>query len=59
MKYKPDDRVLIRPLGIRGTVLVALPSIGIYNVQADSGGPLLPWRESELEPATETEGKQT
>lgn len=51
MSYQPDDRVLIKPLSVRGTVISVRPSTGIYSVQADSGGPPLPWRENELEPA--------
>jgi predicted ATPase len=53
--WKPRDRVLIKPLGVKGTVLVVKPSLGIIRVQADNGGPPLPWRENELEPVTEGE----
>jgi hypothetical protein len=48
MSYQPGDRVLIKPLGVKGTVLASRPALGSYSVQADSGGPPLPWRENEL-----------
>ena len=59
MSFKPDDRVMIKPLGVKGTVL--RPSIfgqlemeqgrpGRYLVQEDVRfHPPLVWKEHELE----------
>jgi len=51
MSIEIDDRVLVKPLGVKGTVVrvradCRMPRV---TVQADSGGPPLPWLEIELE----------
>lgn len=51
MSLKVNSRVLVRPLGVKGTVVRAGRVDGIWIVQADSGGPPLPWNRNELEEA--------
>lgn len=44
-----NDRVLIKPLGVKGTIVRPGKLPGLWVAQADSGGPPLPWHASELD----------
>lgn len=44
-----DERVLIKPLGTKGTVIRPGRLPGIFVVQSDGGGPPLPWHRHELD----------
>jgi hypothetical protein len=51
MSLKPDDRVLVKPLGVKGTVVRAAqpPVAGRWVVRADCSTQDVVWSESELE----------
>jgi prepilin-type processing-associated H-X9-DG protein len=48
MSLEPDDRVLIIPLGVKGTVLRKAAEPGFFVVQADNGGTPVSWLWREL-----------
>ena len=49
MSFNVKDRVLVKPLGVKGTVIRFGQNLGLPVVQADSGGPPMPWNENDLE----------
>jgi hypothetical protein len=49
MSLGPDDRVLVKPLGVKGTVLRKAAAPGFWVVQADNGGKPVSWLWRELE----------
>lgn len=53
MSFQVNDRVLVKPLGVKGIVVRFGQHLGLPVVQADTGGPPMPWNENELEPATD------
>ena len=46
--FKIGDRVLVKPLGVKGKVVRFGRHLGLPVVQADSGGPPLPWEDHDL-----------
>jgi hypothetical protein len=49
MSFELDDRVLVKPLGVKGTVLRKAAAPGFFVVQADNGGRPVSWLWRELE----------
>ena len=49
MSFQPDDRVLVKPLGVKGTVIRIRADDGRVVVLADCSVRAVPWLESELE----------
>jgi hypothetical protein len=47
------DRVLVGPLGVKGTVERAANAPGRWLVTPDNGGQAVSWHEKELEKLTE------
>jgi hypothetical protein len=54
VSFQPDDRVLVKPLGVKGTVLRKAAAPGFFVIQADNGGKPVSWLWRELEkPSTD------
>jgi hypothetical protein len=49
MSLQPDDRVLVKPLGVKGAVVRKAAAPGFWVVQADNGGTPVSWLWRELE----------
>jgi hypothetical protein len=49
VSLKKDDRVLVKPLGVKGTVVRKATAPGFWVVQADNGGTPVSWLWRELE----------
>lgn len=59
MSFKVNDRVLVKPLGVKGTVVRKATAPGFFVVQDDNGGRPVSWLWRELEKlTTDSQGRE-